>query len=315
MFLCVSLNPAIDKRLHVERLRPGSLNRVRETVAAPGGKAAHVAMVLRTLGADPVWLGFAGGTTGNALAEGLVDLSIRAEVVPIADSTRENLEIIEDDGTVTEVLEPGPSVTHSEWQRLQACMEDALNRLKEPAIVILSGSLPAGVPCDCYSALTALVHRCRGRAFVDSSGEPLRQAVNASPEFVKPNLKEAEWLSGSTIRGRESAADVLKAVLRAGAAAGAISLGEDGIVSASKAGNHVLWARAPQQDSRFSVGSGDAALAGFAFAAERGLSASEAVRLAAACGAANCLADGPGRAKASDIERLNQQVEIEVLRR
>jgi len=150
---------------------------------------------------------------------------------------------------------------------------------------------------------------------VDTSGEPLRHAVNAGPEFVKPNLKEAEWLSESIIQGPEAAAAVLEGVLRAGAGAGAISLGADGLVSASKKGNHVLWARAPRQDPRFSVGSGDASLAGFAFAAERGLSASEAVRLAAACGAANCLANGPGGAKASDIERLNQQVEIEVLQR
>ena len=71
MFLCVSLNPAMDKRLRLERLRLGDVNRATEDAPAPGGKAAHVAMVLKTLGADPVWLGFAGGATGKALIDGL----------------------------------------------------------------------------------------------------------------------------------------------------------------------------------------------------------------------------------------------------
>ena len=65
MFLCVSLNPAVDKRLRLERLQVGGVNRVNEAIPAPGGKAAHVAMTLKTLGADPLWLGFAGGATGN----------------------------------------------------------------------------------------------------------------------------------------------------------------------------------------------------------------------------------------------------------
>ena len=77
MFLCVSLNPAIDKRLRLERLRVGDVNRATNACPAPGGKAAHVAMVLRTLGADPVWLGFAGGATGKQLVDGLQELSIR----------------------------------------------------------------------------------------------------------------------------------------------------------------------------------------------------------------------------------------------
>ena len=53
-FWCVSANPAIDKRIRVSTLIPNRVNRAREVHAAPGGKAAHVAMVLRTLGRGPV---------------------------------------------------------------------------------------------------------------------------------------------------------------------------------------------------------------------------------------------------------------------
>jgi hypothetical protein len=53
MFLCISSNPAIDKRLAVPSLVRGHVNRVRSAQGFPGGKSVHVAMVLQTLGAKP----------------------------------------------------------------------------------------------------------------------------------------------------------------------------------------------------------------------------------------------------------------------
>src|SRR5258708_37092216 len=109
MFLCVSLNPAVDKRLRVERLQLGAVNRVLQVLPAPGGKASHVAMVLKTLGAEPVWLGFTGGSTGDELVHGLRALSIQVHAVATAVFTRMNLEIVDEGGQVTGILEPGSS--------------------------------------------------------------------------------------------------------------------------------------------------------------------------------------------------------------
>src|SRR5450755_2444541 len=104
MILCVSLNPAVDKRMRLERLQLGTVNRAHEVCPAPGGKAAHVAMVLKTLGAEPTWLGFAGGASGAALLNGLTKLLIRTITIPTAAETRTNLEIIAEN-SVTEILE------------------------------------------------------------------------------------------------------------------------------------------------------------------------------------------------------------------
>src|SRR5215470_12412905 len=49
-FFCVSLNPAIDTRLVLDEFCPGRVNRASEVHRTPGGKAAHVAMVLQALG-------------------------------------------------------------------------------------------------------------------------------------------------------------------------------------------------------------------------------------------------------------------------
>src|SRR5882724_11752839 len=75
-FFCVSLNPAIDTRLIVNGFVPGRVNRVSEVYRTPGGKAAHVAMALKGLGATPTWIGFSGGATGSELLAGLRLLEI-----------------------------------------------------------------------------------------------------------------------------------------------------------------------------------------------------------------------------------------------
>ena len=314
MFLCVSLNPAIDKRLRLERLQHGRVNRVMEATPAPGGKSAHVAMVLRTLGADPLWLGFAGGPTGTALIAGLKALSIRTEAVTIANATRMNLEILENDGEVTEILEPGQPVTSEELEQLRHSFQVALQESAGKVTAILSGSLPSGVPEDYYATLVELGHQCGCRVFVDTSGEPLRQALKAGPDFVKPNQEEGEWLSGRVIDGPRSAGSALETILASGAKEGAISLGAEGLVWRTAAEKRLLYARVPQLAGRSTVGSGDSTIAGFAFAEDQTLDAVESLRLAAACGAANCLAEGPGRARASDIARLKKEIQVETLK-
>jgi 1-phosphofructokinase family hexose kinase len=310
MFLCVSLNPAVDKRLRLQQLRLGQVNRVTEVQPAPGGKSAHVAMVLKTLGADPIWFGFSGGASGKELVDGLRALSIQARSIPIAASTRTNLEIIDAAGQVTEILEPGGQIAPEELQLLQGTFVKLLTELREPGTVIISGSLSPGIPVDFYGTLVETAHASGARVFLDTSGEPFKIALTAKPDFIKPNREEAESWSGSKIDGTNSAKAVLASMLQIGAAAGAISLGASGLVWLS-AGENAIIAKVPELSARSTVGSGDAAIAGFAFAAQQRMNPCDAVRLAAACGSANCLADAPGRANAADIARLQQRIVVE----
>jgi 1-phosphofructokinase family hexose kinase len=313
MFLCLSLNPAVDKRLKMDVLQVGKVNRACQAQEGPGGKAAHVAMVLRTLGAAPLWLGFAGGTTGAVLVEGLQQLGIRAEAVPMRGNTRTNLEILESGQRVTEILEPGPEISAGDLEEFQATYERILAGAGSMVTVILSGSLPPGVPHDYYASLIRSARKFRTQIFLDASGEPLRSGLTAGPDFVKPNQEEAESWSGRSIGGIHPAREVLNQMMEKGAAAGAISLGSEGLVWGSRTERETLAARIPKQSSPSCVGSGDATLAGFAFAAENGWSPKESVRIAAACGVANCIADGPGRALAADIAHFKQEIQIETL--
>ena len=313
MFVCISPNPAIDKRLRLSKLTPGRMNRAASATAAPGGKATHVAMVLRTLGADPVWIGFYGGASGRELLEGLRLLGVRAQPIRTLQCTRLNFEIIDDDGTTTEVLEPGASPSEWEIASFEETCEKQFALGTNQAIVVASGSLPPGMRNDFYAALIQRAHAHGCKLYLDASGEALGQALAVGPDFVKPNREEAELLTGTKIVDRASAVEAMHRLFNAGAKGVAISLGAGGVYWSPGKGQEMYFAAAIPTPVRSSVGCGDATVAAFAYAAAATYSPEETLRLAVACGAANTLADSPGAASNDDIRRFQKEVCVERL--
>ena len=142
--VCISANPALDRRLHLASLSLGEVNRARSVQALPGGKAAHVAMTANALGARTIWLGFLGGSIGEQCAGELRNLGIEVYPVHTRAPTRVNLELIEDSGRITEVLEPGEPPDQCECEEMVRMCEEGLAAQWKGAAVVISGSLPAG---------------------------------------------------------------------------------------------------------------------------------------------------------------------------
>jgi len=313
MFLCVSANPAIDKQIRMTEFRIGAVNRAIEATPEPGGKAAHVAMALRGLGETPQWIGFAGGATGEVLVSGLKALGIRAQETATQDATRENFAILDDAGIVTEILEPGGRPSAREVEAFRRACEKEFARGKKKLVVIVSGSLPPGVPTNFYAPLIRSAHSSGCRVILDSSGEALRRGVAARPDLVKPNREEAEALTGVKIRDVASARKALGQILEMGARSVAISLGKDGVLWSAGKAQPILHARAPEVSKRSAVGSGDATVAGFACGISNGLSPEKVLKLAVACGSANPFADSPGRIRLSAVRKMERKVRVETL--
>jgi len=311
MIICVSANPAVDRRLLLGRLSAGAVNRASSACPLPGGKAAHVAMAAAALGERVMWVGFLGGAPGEACERGLTGLGIPVAVVKTAAETRTNLELVESDGTVTEILEPGGAVTEGDVERMISLCRDVFTEYRGAAQVALSGSLPPGAPADFYGQLVRLAHAHGCRALLDTSGEALRAALGESPDLVKPNRDEAEALTGVRLDGAGAAAEAARLLFDAGARGVAISLGAEGMFWQESRDSAPLVARPPRVEGRSAVGCGDASLAGFAVARRRGLAGREFVKFAAACGTANCLADAPGMIDRRAVERLLPQSSVE----
>jgi len=312
MFLCVSPNPAIDKRMTLPVLIPGEIHRAKTVRAFPGGKSTHVAMALKALGAEPLWIGPCGGSTGAELLAGLKKLGINAHSVPQIGETRTNLEIIDDAGIVTEIREPGSPVSAAELSAFERACNELFEKGRESTTVIFSGSLPVGAPNNFYASLTSAARAAGCRTFLDTSGEPLRLALASHPDFVKPNRDEAATALDVKIASRESVANALSQFLSRGACSAAISLGADGMIYAPGKSTSELFAPAVPLTPKSTVGCGDAALAGFAFALSAGSSPENALRTAAACAAANCLADSPGAIDKNVVNKFQRQIRVEI---
>ncbi|MBN1780627.1 1-phosphofructokinase, partial [bacterium] len=60
MVLCVCLNPALQRSLFLEQLRPGHVNRVGELRLSAGGKGVNAARVVQQMGGSAVLMGLFG---------------------------------------------------------------------------------------------------------------------------------------------------------------------------------------------------------------------------------------------------------------
>ena len=308
--VCISANPALDRRLRLSSLSPGAVHRARSVEALPGGKAAHVAMAVRALGADAVWIGFLGGAVGEECAVQFGMLGIEVIPVPTKATTRLNFELIEDSKRVTEVLEPGGTPSEPERKHMLDILAHALGRKWKGALVVISGSLPQDVPPSFYASLIGLARSCGSRVYLDTSGEALAAGLQARPDFVKPNRGEAELLLNRSLPDVPSAELAVRALADRGAISAAITLGVEGLVWVARKGGAALAARAPELRPDSTVGCGDATLGGFAFAAASGMTGEAAVRLATACGAANCFAKHIAQISRQVVDSLVPQIEI-----
>jgi 1-phosphofructokinase family hexose kinase len=313
MFLCVSANPAIDRRIVVPSLRTGRVIRAQSARAYAGGKAAHVAMVLRTLGETPDWIGFCGGASGVELGAGLTQRGITVHPCHSDHPTRTNLEIIDATGTVTEILEPGEAPSPAELEVFENMCRALFSSSGAAAFVVFSGSLPAGTAPAFYAHLISLARQFGCTTLLDAAGEPLRLALVSRPDFVKLNRDEAGSLLGITIDSLAAARLAIQKLIAFGASAASLSLGSDGMLYCASESDPVYFAPAPRLSVRSTVGCGDSALAGFARELSKKASAVDALRLAAACAAANCLADSPGAARSDDIARFAAEIQVRAL--
>ncbi|HWG37007.1 MAG TPA: 1-phosphofructokinase family hexose kinase [Terriglobales bacterium] len=308
MIVAVSLNPAVDKYLRLPRLRRGEHLEALEAISSAGGKAINVAGVLRMLGEEVQLLGFFGGFTGQYILAEVAREGIQADPVLVAALTRTAFVLVEEDGSETEVVEPGAAVTPAEVAAVRAKVRAAA---PQAAVVVLSGSVPPGCGDDIYVKLLA---DCGGHCpvLVDTSRAPLRTLLAAAPRpgpaLIKPNRREAQAALGVSLDSAESISAALRQFRASGVAMPALSDGSAGLYVLI--GDDVWLAESPALERVNSVGSGDAAVAGFAAGMARGSEPIHQLRLAAACGAANVLTKECAQVRADDVARLLPQISV-----
>lgn len=265
MIVTLTLNPSLDRTLEVDALRRGEVLRAASVHLDPGGKGVNVARALLANGVGSRAVIPCGGAEGEQLVLLLAEESVHTVAVPIASRTRSNVTLVEADGAVTKVNEPGAPLTAAEFDAVAAAV---LGSAGTADWVVMCGSLPPDVPVDVYAGLTAQFAAAGIRVAVDTSGPALLSAVAAGPDLVKPNRDELAEAVGAPLTELGDVIEAAQTLRERGAGAVLASLGADGALLVDDDG--VLLAQGTQIEPRSTVGAGDALLAGFLAGGARG---------------------------------------------
>jgi 1-phosphofructokinase len=262
VIVTVTPNPSVDRTLAIPALRRGEIVRVTATAVEAGGKGINVARALATMAVPAVALAPASDAGAATLRE-LLAGSVELRTVPIAGDLRVNVSLVEGDGTVTKVNEPGPTVADGAVDSLLDRLATAIGEvaaMDDVAWVVVCGSLPRGMPDDFHARLAARMPTSI-RVAIDADRGALRAAVGGRAGLVKPNRAELEELAGRPLPTLGAVREAAVGYLGGSLEQILVSLGPDGalVVAAATA----CHAEAPIGDVANTVGAGDALLAGY----------------------------------------------------
>lgn len=302
MLYTLTLNPSIDLFLYPDALRIGKTNRSLGEHMTYGGKGINVAAVALALGADVTALGAAGGFTGDALLSMLDQAGIPHRFIRLSSDTRINVKLSLQEG-MTEINAKGPLFTDAEKNALK----DLLCALGEKDFLVLSGSLPASFGIEGYADIIKALTPRGVRFAVDTTGDVLLSTLPYHPFVIKPNLDELCELVGKRLVTPKELEEAMRTLQRKGAERVLLSMGGEGAMLLDADGT-LYRSAAPKGEVRGTVGAGDSMLAGFLYAATKGESAGEALRLAVAAGSATAFSDG--LANGESIRRVKNLVTL-----
>lgn len=306
MIYTITLNPALDKQLTVADIRFNDVLIAERVQLDFGGKGFNVSRMLQKLNQPSKAVGLLGGQTGKTIEAGLQEQGIEVVAIPISGETRTNVSVVTPGGSRhIKVNEKGPKVSEVELELIYDYISE---NATAGTLWVLAGSIPPGVDVSVYREMTQKIKQFGGDVVLDTSGEALRQGVQAHPKLVKPNLFELSQLTGNEIADLQEILENPAITRSVGAEFVAISAGDKGALLTD--GENTTTCLPPEIQEANPVGAGDAMVAGLTFALYHGYDLEQALMLGVACGTASALQSGTMMPEWDVVEEVRQQVKI-----
>jgi 1-phosphofructokinase len=271
-----------------------------------GGQGVWVARMIGEMGGWPILCGFCGGETGAQLRPLLDRLSGELRLVDTAAAS--GCYLIDRRSGEREMIAHSwsdPPSRHENDDLFSVSCAAAL----ESQVLVVCGPVPAeALALEVYGNLVANARANRTTVIVDLSPPRLNSALEGGPDIVKLNdWQLAEFASASVtdpVRMRE----VAEQVLEHGAKAVVVTRGGD---PALVLNDRKAWQLTPPRfEGGASEGSGDSMVGALAATLARGFDWEEALRWAAAAGAANFLRHGLGSGSRDVVADLVDKIEL-----
>jgi 1-phosphofructokinase len=305
----VTLNPALDKTVVIERFAVDQVNRIRSSSIDAGGKGINVSKALSILGVGSVAYGIVSGKAGDFILEYLEAKGIEHRFTRGVGETRTNLKIVDPLGaTHTDINEAGPPIDAAS---LSALEHELFAEGSPEDIYVFSGSVPVGIDEEIYARWIKRAAGIGARTVLDADGEPLRLGSRARPSLMKPNDRELERLVGRSLPDEESMVEAIRELLAGGSGAVALSLGSEGALFVDS--RRAYRARGIPVAAASTVGAGDSMLAAIVACMARNEELEAMIAPAIAAGTAAVAAGGSGSFSVAAVARNAALVRYEIL--
>lgn len=295
-------NPAVDIILDVPGFRAGEVWRSGRSLHLAGGKPLNVARTLRRLGVKTTLVAPLGGKLGGRelILESCRDLGIQARTVGMEGEVRTCVIVADpSSGESTVINERGPELSEEEASAFQQLAESALG---SAAIAVVSGSFPPGLPTSFAGSLVQRTRELDIPLLVDTSGAPLRAALEAGAWAVKVNRDE---VTAATETGM---LDDALAKIRSRVQHVVVTMGAEGALYAGPEGMYRVTG--PSIRAVNPIGAGDAFMAGLAAGLVRGETWREGLTLAASAAALVTSQFSPDIGPDPALQSLRDAVEV-----
>jgi 1-phosphofructokinase family hexose kinase len=277
MIYTVTLNPALDVSGKVDELIPDEKSYVFEEVITPGGNGINAGIIAQRLGAKVTACGFLGGSNGIEIKRLLKATKLHEKFINIQGKTRMNLTVSNlKTHKQTRLSFPGPKIRAQEMKSLEA----QLLKTKKTDLIVIGGSLPPNLKPTALAGLIKKLKTKGQKVLVDIPGKPLKAALKARPDFIKPNLVEFQDLVGEKV---STMGEILPLVRKLNLPLVCVSSVEGGAILVSK--EEAWFGKIPPVKIVSTVGAGDSMVGAISYGLTQGCSLEELLRwgLASAC--------------------------------
>ncbi len=288
MIYTLTFNPALDYVIKTDSFSLGTAHRTENGQFFCGGKGINVSTVLNELGIKSVALGFVAGFTGTEIENKLNKSGIETDFVPLKKGlSRINIKIRS--GVETDINMVGPEIDRLAMKKLNK----KLDRIKKGDILVVSGSVPNGLPKNIYETILRRLNKREILFVVDATGGFLTSSLDCHPFLIKPNTDELAEIFGEETDTVEKIKRCAKRLQQKGARNVLVSMGESGSLLLDETGKvHLMGSVGGKAVN--TVGAGDSMVAGFIAGYIKSGDYDYALKLGTACGGATALSDGLG---------------------
>jgi 1-phosphofructokinase family hexose kinase len=305
LIVTLTMNPAIDRTIAVDRLAFDDRAYILSSKDSPGGRGINAACVIHSFGGKTLAIIPAGGERAASFGHHMLNCGFPVITVAIQNDIRLNFTITDRHGLTVKLNETGPRLDHKEL----ACIENMVDaQLSTATWLMLCGSLPPGVPADFYAKLIGRAQNKGVKTLLDTDGEALSQGIEAGPTVVTPNQQEAERLLNTVLLTRSNSLAAVRRIQAMGADTVVLSLGSRGAIGATA--NETWEAVPPRVDAISPIGAGDALAAAVSWSLENGEDFPQALRWGVATGSASAKLPGMTFATLQQAREIHDDVEL-----